>query len=602
MNEVSNLDDWSFNVFTVNEAADGHSLKFVGYELLQKYDLITKFKINTQMLESFLFALENGYSKYKNPYHNLMHGADIAQTVHYVLSQSRLAQLLTDLEVFATLVAALIHDYEHTGTTNNFHINTSSDVALLYNDRAVLENHHISAAFKLVREEEHNILCNLSKEEYSIEKSKVLSLVLHCADISHPAKDWELHEKWTGFLLEEFFRQGDREQELGLPFSPLCDRKNTLVAESQIGFIDFIVEPSFQVMGDMLEKVMSPLHQQGSSAGLSIRNIDEAISEEVFESKEKRDKSTSTTSLCSRPNTPKSPASPYGRFELKRPWVECLSQNKSLWKLRAVKDAEEREKAKQCASSDENQNRGDDSVETSNTTAPAAAAMTETTSSALSSSSSSFSSTSSVTSKPKLSPKPVFTPLKPSSHSVGQGHGRHIPKDATSRNTSVEAKGIDGRLEAIIGTVSGNVQVFVYAPVRICFVAGVNAYRAGMARQVDLLPCGPTFPGHGYVHRQTSTTGLLTALRLGPVDERKKKPHSDPERSPDSDPSVSAEPLEDDVFKPNKSPAAESRRSPHDILAESRFHGTKLENLPEAASISLTDEQENLNMDQEAKS
>ncbi|KAK6960926.1 calcium/calmodulin-dependent 3p 5p-cyclic nucleotide phosphodiesterase 1A, partial [Biomphalaria glabrata] len=118
------------------------------------------------MLESFLFALENGYSKYKNPYHNLMHGADIAQTVHYVLSQSRLAQLLTDLEVFATLIAALIHDYEHTGTTNNFHINTCSDVALLYNDRAVLENHHISAAFRLVREEEHNILCNLSKEEY----------------------------------------------------------------------------------------------------------------------------------------------------------------------------------------------------------------------------------------------------------------------------------------------------------------------------------------------------------------------------------------------------------------------------------------------------
>jgi len=29
--------------------------------------------------------------------------------------------------------------------------------------------------------------------------------------------------------------QGDREVELGLPISPLCDRKNTLVSESQIG-------------------------------------------------------------------------------------------------------------------------------------------------------------------------------------------------------------------------------------------------------------------------------------------------------------------------------------------------------------------------------
>lgn len=58
---------------------------------------------------------------------------------------------LTDLEIFATLVAAIIHDYEHTGTTNNFHVMSGSDTALLYNDRAVLENHHISASFRYVR-------------------------------------------------------------------------------------------------------------------------------------------------------------------------------------------------------------------------------------------------------------------------------------------------------------------------------------------------------------------------------------------------------------------------------------------------------------------
>jgi hypothetical protein len=31
------------------------------------------------------------------------------------------------------------------------------------------------------------------------------------------------------------FPQGDKEAELGLPFSPLCDRTSTLVAQSQIG-------------------------------------------------------------------------------------------------------------------------------------------------------------------------------------------------------------------------------------------------------------------------------------------------------------------------------------------------------------------------------
>lgn len=42
---------------------------------------------------------------------------------------------------------------------------------------------------------------------FSIDKSKALSLVLHCADISHPAKDWDIHKRWTDLLLEEFFRQ-----------------------------------------------------------------------------------------------------------------------------------------------------------------------------------------------------------------------------------------------------------------------------------------------------------------------------------------------------------------------------------------------------------
>lgn len=70
--------------------------------------------------------------------------------------------------------------------------------------------------------------------------------------------------RWTMQLLEEFFQQGDKERELGLPFSPLCDRNNTLVAESQIGFIEFIVEPSMQVCSDMLETILAPLNSDKS--------------------------------------------------------------------------------------------------------------------------------------------------------------------------------------------------------------------------------------------------------------------------------------------------------------------------------------------------
>ncbi|KAL9706720.1 hypothetical protein quinque_010238 [Culex quinquefasciatus] len=335
------LDDWSFDVFALAEAGTCQPVKYLGYDLLNRYGTIHKFKIPPATLETFLSRIEEGYCRFRNPYHNNLHAADVAQTVHHILCQTGMMHWLTDLEIFATLLAALIHDYEHTGTTNNFHVMSGSDTAMLYNDRAVLENHHISAAFRVLKEDDCNVLQNLSKEEFrelrsliidmvlatdmsfhfqqlknmrnlltlaepQVDKSKALSLVLHCCDISHPAKRWDIHHKWTMLLLEEFFRQGDLEQELGLPFSPLCDRNNTLVAESQIGFIEFIVEPSMAVCADIGETT-----------------------------------ATTADKPPTKPKDVKNGAKP-DRFEIKKPWITCLAENKKIWKEQAQRDAEAR--------------------------------------------------------------------------------------------------------------------------------------------------------------------------------------------------------------------------------------------------------------------
>ena len=44
------------------------------------------------------------------------------------------------------LVSTLVHDVDHNGLNNNFHINSQSPLAVLYNDISVLENHHCSFA------------------------------------------------------------------------------------------------------------------------------------------------------------------------------------------------------------------------------------------------------------------------------------------------------------------------------------------------------------------------------------------------------------------------------------------------------------------------
>ncbi|XP_073821037.1 phosphodiesterase 1c isoform X2 [Musca autumnalis] len=403
---LKTLDDWCFDVFALAEAANGQPVKYLGYDLLNRYGIIHKFKIAPATLEIFLNRIEEGYCRYRNPYHNNLHAADVTQTVHHMLCQTGLMNWLTDLEIFATLLAALIHDFEHTGTTNNFHVMSGSETALLYNDRAVLENHHISAAFRLLKDDDCNVLSNLSREEYrelrtlvidmvlstdmsfhfqqlknmknlltlneaTVDKSKALAMVLHCCDISHPAKRWNLHHRWTMLLLEEFFRQGDLERELGLPFSPLCDRNNTLVAESQIGFIDFIVDPSMSVMADMLEHSLAPIAPMcknvnasidagdvpidgppstGSTCRNSLKNRPtcESITEDN-EGKPSEDANNSTQPVTSQS---KGAAGGGGggtsstafkhKFTIRKPWVACLSDNKKIWKEQAIKDAEAR--------------------------------------------------------------------------------------------------------------------------------------------------------------------------------------------------------------------------------------------------------------------
>ncbi|XP_036806797.1 calcium/calmodulin-dependent 3',5'-cyclic nucleotide phosphodiesterase 1B [Oncorhynchus mykiss] len=293
VNCLRDIDRWNFDVFALNTVCHDHALQTLFLELVTRYGLNSRFKIPISCLMSFLEKLEKGYSKHNNPYHSSVHAADVTQTLHCLLLRTGLVHWLTELEVLASLFAAAIHDYEHTGTTNNFHIHTKSDFAMIYNDRSVQESHHISAAFRLLQDDQSNIFMNLSREEWmelralviemvlatdmsshlvqvkaikgclqqheGIDKPKALSLLLHTADISHPSKPWGLHSRWTKALMEEFFRQGDREAELGLPFSPLCDRNSTLVAESQIGFIDFIVDPTFSLLTDMAEKIVIPL-------------------------------------------------------------------------------------------------------------------------------------------------------------------------------------------------------------------------------------------------------------------------------------------------------------------------------------------------------
>mmetsp|Transcript_13199 Transcript_13199/g.15117 ORF Transcript_13199/g.15117 Transcript_13199/m.15117 type:complete len:669 (+) Transcript_13199:63-2069(+) len=100
-------------------------------------------------------------------------------------------------------------------------------------------------------DKKHDIDNTAEDKDYKLAISyswTIMTFLMHMADISNLAKRQSLSIQWTDRILDEFFQQGDKEREMGLPISPLCDRNTTSRPDSQMGFINYIIRPSFELL------------------------------------------------------------------------------------------------------------------------------------------------------------------------------------------------------------------------------------------------------------------------------------------------------------------------------------------------------------------
>uniref|UniRef100_A0A8C7ZIA9 Phosphodiesterase n=1 Tax=Oryzias sinensis TaxID=183150 RepID=A0A8C7ZIA9_9TELE len=294
--ELEDLDKWSFNVFKVAEYSNNRPLSCIMYAIFQERELLKTFRIPVDTFVTYVMTLEDHYHG-NVAYHNSLHAADVTQSTHVLLSTPALNAAFTDLEILAALFAAAIHDVDHPGVSNQFLINTNSELALMYNDESVLENHHLAVGFKLLHQENCDIFQNLTKRQRQSLRKLVIEMVLatdmskhmtlladlktmvetkkvtssgvllldhyteriqllknmvHCADLSNPTKPLPLYRQWTERIMEEFFRQGDKERERGMEISAMCDKHTASVEKSQVGFIDYIVHPLWETWADLV--------------------------------------------------------------------------------------------------------------------------------------------------------------------------------------------------------------------------------------------------------------------------------------------------------------------------------------------------------------
>nr|XP_020444320.1 cAMP-specific 3',5'-cyclic phosphodiesterase 4C-like [Monopterus albus] len=294
--ELEDLDKWSFNIFRVAEFSNNRPLSCIMYTIFQERELLKTFRIPVDTFVTYVMTLEDHYHG-NVAYHNSLHAADVTQSTHVLLSTPALDAVFTDLEILAALFAAAIHDVDHPGVSNQFLINTNSELALMYNDESVLENHHLAVGFKLLHQENCDIFQNLTKRQrqslrkliidmvlatdmskhmtllgdlktmvetkkvtssgvllldHYTERIQVLRNMVHCADLSNPTKPLPLYREWTERIMEEFFRQGDKERERGMEISAMCDKHTASVEKSQVGFIDYIVHPLWETWADLV--------------------------------------------------------------------------------------------------------------------------------------------------------------------------------------------------------------------------------------------------------------------------------------------------------------------------------------------------------------
>lgn len=295
------IDRWDYDTIQLEIITNGNALFYTSYLLLYKLDLVRYFNVDDAVLRRFLIAVQSAY--HPNPYHNAMHGADVTQINYYIMMVAGLSEKcgLSREEIFAGIIAGAVHDFDHPGLNNNFHSRTGAYLATLYNDRSILENHHLACTFELLRNPRYNIFATLSDEQRLLVRETMLEMVLatdmgnharifknfqvrvsetndwrskkedvrlalsmsiKMADISNCARPNHIYAEWAKNISKEFYLQGDAERKLKLTISPFMDRTKETeeFPKGQVSFMMYIVQPMIEAVSALLPSMTFAVH------------------------------------------------------------------------------------------------------------------------------------------------------------------------------------------------------------------------------------------------------------------------------------------------------------------------------------------------------
>ncbi len=130
---LNKINSHEFNVFEMNEVLEKKTILYMSFDVFSKLNYFDTI-IKENKFKNFISSLINGYDR-KIPYHNDLHAADVFQTTFVIIENGNLLKSLQlkEIDIYATLLAALCHDFKHPGRNNIFQINARTNLAITYN-------------------------------------------------------------------------------------------------------------------------------------------------------------------------------------------------------------------------------------------------------------------------------------------------------------------------------------------------------------------------------------------------------------------------------------------------------------------------------------
>ena len=108
---LEKIDHWNWDIFELNDFANGWPLFTLSNFLFTKSELFVKFKISRRHFLKFVNLVERGYKDI--PYHNSIHATDVLHGVNWLKDRCSILICPSDMETMAIYFAAIIHDYEY---------------------------------------------------------------------------------------------------------------------------------------------------------------------------------------------------------------------------------------------------------------------------------------------------------------------------------------------------------------------------------------------------------------------------------------------------------------------------------------------------------